>query len=255
VARESWYGEPPTGVDPSELKGALLVLEGPDGSGISTHVALLGEWLEQRGYPVAKTELTRSRLISEELDQAKLGNVLSPRTLSLFYATDFYDQLENVIVPAMRAGSVVLADRYIFTLMARDLVRGASPDWLHSLYSMVPVPDTVFYFRVSADMLSERTLTSRQHLDYWESGMDLGLARDWYESFEKYQRLLHEQFEALQLRYAFTPVDAERGLEETQQWLREAIAGVLETAYVPFSEDGRRQLRRANTGPWNIEIG
>jgi dTMP kinase len=254
MALERWYGEPPAGVDPGELRGALLVLEGPDGSGISTHVGLLGDWLERRGYPVAKTELTRSRLVSEELDQAKLGNVLSPRTLSLFYATDFYDQLENVIVPSLRAGSVVLADRYIFTLMARDLVRGGSSDWLESLYSMVPVPDAVFFFRVSAETLAERTLTARQHLDYWESGMDLGFARDWHESFEKYQRLLRDRFEALHERYGFTPVDAERGLEETQATLRTTIDRVLRTAYVPFAEDGKG-ARRTKAGPWNIEIG
>lgn len=207
------------------------MIEGPDGSGRSTHIDLLTYWLEQQGYPVARTGLTRSELVSQELDKAKLGNVLSPRTMSLFYATDFYDQLENVIVPAMRAGSVVLADRYIFTLMARDRVRGANPDWLDSLYSMALVPDSVFYFSVSEETLSERTLTSYEYLDYWESGMDLGLDRDWYTSFKQYQKLLREEFDELGERYDFQVIDADGSLENVQLSLREALEDVLESSY------------------------
>jgi len=117
------FGTPPPGLDLSRLTGALIVIEGPDSSGRSTHVGLLAEWLEQNGYPVVQIGLKRSRLVGNELEAAKEGNVLSPRTMSLFYATDFYDQLENTMVPALRAGSVVLADRYTFTPMARDVVR------------------------------------------------------------------------------------------------------------------------------------
>lgn len=212
------------------------MIEGPDGSGRSTHIQLLTDWLEQKGYPVARTGLTRSELVSHELDQAKLGNVLSPRTMSLFYASDFYDQLENVIVPSMRAGSVVLADRYIFTLMARDRVRGADPAWLDSLYSMAIIPDAVFYLSVSEHTLSERTLTSYQSLDYWESGMDLGLHRDWFTSFLVYQALLKTEFEALREQAGFELIDADASLAAIQMQLREAIARVLETSYRPPSE-------------------
>jgi dTMP kinase len=127
MAKKRCFGNPPPGLELEELGGLLVVVEGPDASGRSTHIHLLSTWLEQSGYPVARTGLTRSQLVSEELDQAKLGNVLSPRTMSLFYAADFYDQLENVIAPALRAGAIVLADRYIFTLKARDRVRGADP--------------------------------------------------------------------------------------------------------------------------------
>jgi dTMP kinase len=233
MACQEWYGQPPPGVDPAELRGALIAIEGPDGSGVSTHVALLAEWLEQHGYPVARAGLTRSKLVKQELDRAKLGNVLSPRTMSLFYATDFYDQLENLIVPALRAGSVVLADRYIFTLLARDRVRGARREWLESLYSMVPVPDAVFYFDVSDATVSERTLTAHGRLDYWESGMDLGLARDWFESFRRYQGLLREEFADLRDRYGFQCIAADGRLDEIQSELRSAVDRVLTEGYRP----------------------
>lgn len=194
---------------------------------------------------MARTGLTRSELVSQELDQAKLGNVLSPRTMSLFYASDFYDQLENVIVPSMRAGSVVLADRYIFTLMARDRVRGADADWLESLYSMAIVPDAVFYFNVSEETLSERTLTSYQSLDYWESGMDLGLDRDWYTSFRKYQKLLRSEFDALGDRYSFQEIDANDSLEAVQLRLRNAIGEVLEKSYKAPEEQPIPEIPKA----------
>ncbi len=232
MAAKRCFGEPPPGIEPDELTGALIVVEGPDGSGRSTHIRLLTEWLEERGYPVARTGLTRSELVSAELDQAKLGNVLSPRTMALFYATDFYDQLENVIAPALRAGAVVIADRYIFTLMARDRVRGADPEWLRSLYSMTVVPDAVFYFSVSTETLSERTLTANPTLDYWESGMDLGLSRDWYTSFQEYQQLMRAEFESLGERYDFEIIDADRALEEIQRGLRDAVDRVLSSAYL-----------------------
>jgi dTMP kinase len=225
------YGNPPPGVDLRELGGVLVVLEGPDSSGRSTHVRLLTEWLGEQGYPVAQTGLSRSRLVSRELERAKLGNVLSSRTMSLFYATDFYDQLENVIIPALRAGSVVLADRYVFTLMARDLVRGANREWLESLYSMALMPDAVFYFSVSTRTLVERTLASHANLDYWESGMDLGLSRDWFTSFEIYQRRIRNQFRRLKRRYGFTQINADRRMATVQSNLRSRVEAVLAASY------------------------
>lgn len=231
MAAKRFFGEPPPDIEPGELTGALIVVEGPDGSGRSTHIQLLTEWLEERGYPVARSGLTRSELVAAELDQAKLGNVLSPRTMALFYATDFYDQVENVIVPALRAGAVVLADRYIFTLMARDRVRGADPEWLQSLYSMTVVPDAVFYFSVSPETLSERTLTVYPTLDYWESGMDLGLSRDWFTSYREYQHLMRAEFEVLGEQYDFEVVDADGSLNDVQMRLRDAVDRVLDSAY------------------------
>lgn len=230
------FGSPPPGLDPSKLTGALIVIEGPDSSGRSTQIALLADWLEQNGYPVAQVGLKRSRLAGKELEQAKEGNILSPRTMSLFYATDFYDQLENRIVPALRAGSVVLADRYIYTPIARDTVRGADADWLRSLYWKAIVPDAVFYFQVSARTLVDRTLTSRGGLDYWESGMDLGLSRDWFGSFVKYQRRMRTEFRKLQQQFHFETVNANRTVAAVHNDLKKRIELVLRRVYPTASK-------------------
>lgn len=225
------FGSPPPGLDPAKLSGALIVIEGPDSSGRSTQIQLLAEWLEQNGYPVAQVGLKRSRLVGKELEQAKGGNVLSPRTMALFYATDFYDQLENRIVPALRAGSVVLADRYIYTPIARDRVRGTDAAWLESLYSMAILPDAVFYFQVSARALVDRTLAARGGLDYWESGMDLGLSRDWFGSYVRYQGRMRAEFRKLQRQYRFDVVNANRSVATVHAELKDRIQRVLQRLY------------------------
>jgi dTMP kinase len=221
------YGSPPPGLDPSRLSGMLFVVEGADSSGRSTQIEQLAQWLQQRGSAVVRTGLTRSTLVGSAIGRAKEGNVLSPRTMSLFYATDFYDQMENVIVPALRAGSVVLADRYIFTLLARDIVRGAEPGWTESVYSMAIVPDAVFFLAASPQTLVERTLSAYHRLDYWESGMDLGLSRDWFDSFMRYQARLHREFAALAKRFGFRTVNANRSVRAVQEDLRAGIEAVL----------------------------
>jgi dTMP kinase len=147
--------------------------------------------------------------------------------MALFYATDFYDQLENRIVPALRAGSVVLADRYIFTLMARDLVRGGDLRWLESLFSMALVPDAVFLLTVSTRTLVDRTFASHQQLDYWESGMDLGLSRDWFDSFVRYQRRIRAQFRELERTYGLERVNANRKMWTIQRDLRRRVGHLL----------------------------
>jgi dTMP kinase len=225
------FGSPPPEMDLGKLTGALIVIEGPDSSGRSTHIALLAEWLQHNGYPVAQVGLKRSKLVGKELEAAKGGNVLGPRTMSLFYATDFYDQLENTIVPALRAGSVVLADRYIFTLMVRDIVRGADPEWLAQLYSKALVPDAVFNFQISTRTLVDRTLTAHGVLDYWESGMDLGLSRDWFQSFVKYQGRIRAEFRKLHERYEFQPINVNRSMTTIHRDLKERITRVLKTVY------------------------
>lgn len=222
------FGNAPAGVDVSKLSGSLIVIEGPDSSGRSTQIALLTEWLEQQGYAVEQVGLKRSTLVGPELEQAKQGNVLSPRTLSLFYATDFFDQLENRIVPALRAGFVVLADRYIYTLMARDIARGAEPEWVSSIYSLALVPDAVFYLMVSLRTLVERTFQSHADLDYWESGMDCGLSRDWFQSFVKYQRRMRTEFIRMQKQYGFVPINANRSVITVQKDLKAHIQEVLD---------------------------
>ncbi len=225
------YGDAPPRVELKELSGVLIVIEGPDTSGRSTQIWLLSRWLEQQGYAVEQVGLKRSKLVANELEQAKEGNVLSPRTMSLFYATDFYDQLENRLVPALRAGAVVLADRYIYTLIARDLVRGADLEWLETLYSMTIVPDAVFLLVTSSENLVQRMLSSRGSLDYWESGMDIGIARDWYDSFMEYQLKMRNQFEALIPRYSLDRVDGDRGIMEIHEDLKNRIRerGLLDT--------------------------
>ena len=226
------FGEPLPGVDLTKLAGLLIVIEGPDSSGRSTQIGLLSEWLEQKGYAVAQMGLTRSVLVGEALDEAKMGNTLSPRTMSLFYATDFYDQLENSIVPALRAGYIVLADRYVYTLMARDLVRGANPEWVESLYSKAIVPDAVFLLQTSCASLADRMLTCHHTMDYWESGMDIGLSRDWFDSFMKYQYRLRLEYMKLQRKFGFGIVNANRTIKATQNDLRGRLEMVVERAYI-----------------------
>ncbi|MCK4924788.1 MAG: thymidylate kinase [Spirochaetes bacterium] len=227
MSEKKCYGNPPPHVDLSRLSGFLIVIEGPDSSGRSTQTRMLSNWLEQRGYAVVQTGLLRSPIVGPALEAAKQGNVLSPRTMSLFYATDFYDQLENTIVPALRAGYIVLADRYVYTLQARDLVRGADPGWVESLYSMAIVPDAVFFLMASSRNLVERTLTANQLLDYWESGMDIGISRNWFESFIRYQRRLRVEFKNLQEKYGFEIVDANRSVNAIQKGLRAHVETVL----------------------------
>jgi dTMP kinase len=230
MSPKRFYGISPAGTDVAKLSGQLIVIEGPDSSGRSTHIDLLAQWLEEQGYAVAQVGLKRSTLVGAELERAKEGNVLSPRTLSLFYATDFYDQFENRIVPALRAGFVVLADRYIYTLMARDIVRGAEPDWVASVYSMALVPDAVFYLVVSLNTLVERTFQSHLELDYWESGMDCGLSRDWFQSFVRYQKKIRNEFIKMQKQYGFQAVNANRAIPAVDRDLKVRIQQVLQRA-------------------------
>ena len=223
----SFFGQGIPGVNVSDLKGKLIVLEGPDGSGRSTQIGLLTDWLERRGHAVEHAGLKRSTLVSAELAKAKEGNVLSPRTLSLFYATDFADQLENRIIPALRAGFIVLADRYIYTLMARDIVRGADLAWLQSVYSIALVPDLVLYLRVSPQKLIERFIYPGRTLDYWESGMDIGYSRSWYDSFIRYQTDLHRAFRRLQGIYGFVAVNGARTPRFVNRELKTRIESIL----------------------------
>jgi dTMP kinase len=222
-----FYGQGVPGVDLSKLAGKLIVVEGADGSGRSTQIAKLVEWLEGSGHATVQVGLKRSTLVSEELDQAQQGNILSHTTLSLFYATDFADQLENIILPGLRAGLMVLADRYIYTLMVRDMVRGMDEAWLKNLYGIALVPDVVFYLNVQPQELIERNFSKNQSLDYWESGMDLGLSRDMFDSFLQYQSLVAAKFREIQRTYGFTIVDGHRSPDEITVELRRCIEGVL----------------------------
>jgi len=223
-----FYGHGIPGVRLEELAGRLIVIEGADGSGRSTQIVRLVEWLETCGHPTVQVGLKRSSLVSEELERAQQGNILSRSTLSLFYATDFADQLENIILPALRAGFLVLADRYIYTLMARDMVRGMNGAWLKNLYGIALEPDAVFYLSVEAEELVQRNLAKSATLDYWESGMDLGLSRDMFDSFLKYQTAMQMAFRQLQKSYGFTIVDGNRSVDFVTKELRRKIGALLE---------------------------
>jgi len=227
MKEKAFFGRPLPELKNAKFPGKLFVVEGADGSGRSTQIAMLSQWLESNGFAVRLMGLRRSNLVSEELEAAKQGNVLTRTTLSLFYATDFFDQLVNEIIPALRAGLIVIADRYIYTLMARDSVRGADREWLRNLYSPALVPDAVFYFRVSAAQLIGRNFQKNSTLDYWESGMDLGLSRDMFDSFVKYQRILQTEFQRLQKEYKFEVVNGNRMVESVQQDLRRKIGRML----------------------------
>ena len=233
VTSKRFYGKGLPNVDLALLKGKLIVIEGADGSGRSTQIALLRNWLEHLGYPTAEIGLKRSNLVGRELEKVKRGNILSPLTFSLFYATDFADQLENIIIPALQADFIVLADRYIYTLMARDIVRGVDPEWVKEMYSIALVPDAVFYLKVSPRDLAERNFRKNGMLDYWESGMDIQRSGNMYDCFIRYQRQMQKQFLAMQRIYGFEIINANRSPQPICQDLKAKIErlGGLQAAH------------------------
>lgn len=203
-----FYNEPLPGVDTSELLGKLIVIEGPDAVGRSTQIALLRHWLEQEGHAVLDTGMARSALAGKGIQMAKEGNTLGPITMTLFYTTDFADRLENEIIPALRAGFVVLIDRYIFSIMARAVARGEDRRWIEQVAGFALVPHAVFYLRAEVEQLVERVVLGRGRFDYWESGMDLRFGPDMYESFVRYQARLIKALDSMATPYGFTIVDA-----------------------------------------------
>ena len=222
-----FYGDGLPGVDLKNLIGKLIVIEGADGSGRSTQAELLTEWLERKGHATVNVGLNRSTLVSNALSEAKQGNILTKTTLSLFYATDFADQLENRIIPALKAGFVVLADRYIYTLIARDVVRGADRPWLESLYGIAIVPDTVFYLQVSPRQLVERNFQKQATLDHWESGMDIGISRDMFDSFMKYQGYMQSEFKRMQKVYGFDIINGNRATRTIANNIQALVEPIL----------------------------
>jgi dTMP kinase len=239
----STYGVVLPGMKLDNLPGKLIVIEGTDGVGRSTQIRLLKPWLEQQGRAVVDTGMTRSKLAGKGIKQAKQGHTLGRITLNLFYATDFADRLENEMVPALRAGFVVLTDRYIYSLIARAIVRGIEPSWIRNVYSFALVPDAVFYLRIGVDDLIPRVVFSTG-FDYWESGMDLHPSEDMYESFRKYQTTLLEQFENLVEEYQFKVVDASQDIPVVFEGLREGISAVLAEKEHPSLETVSAQTSR-----------
>ena len=221
------YREPLPGVDLSDLQGKLIVLEGPDAVGRSTQVRLLRAWLEHQGHAVIDTGLARSALAGKGIAHAKGGNTLGPVTMTLFYATDFADRLENEIIPALRAGFVVLTDRYIFSLIARGVARGEDRIWLEKVAGFALVPHKVFYLRAEVPELVQRVVVGRGQFDYWESGMDVRFGDNMYDSFVHYQTLIIKAFDRMAKKYDFEIVDATQAPDRVFATLQESISGLF----------------------------
>lgn len=213
-------------VDISAEPGRLIVVEGTDGAGRSTQMALVREWLETRGFGVTFTALTRGKLAGEGLRRAKQGHTLGRLTMDLLYATDLADRLEQEIIPALRAGFVVLTDRYIYSTIARSIVRGVDPQWIKELYRFAPKPHAVFYMKLGVEKLTPRILSAGE-FDYWESGMDFLGKSDVYSSFIEYQSRLLRVFDALSAEYNFHVIDANREVEPVFHDLTTGILSVV----------------------------
>jgi dTMP kinase len=222
-----FYGHTIPYLENVEIKGRFIVIEGPDASGRSTQIELLSSKLEADGHAVLNAGLRRSELIGQGILEAKRNFVLGRRTISLFYAADFADQLENKIIPGLRSGYIVLSDRYIYTLMAREAVRGISSSWSHNLYGFALRPDIVFYLDVDPNELVHRVFEKNSYLDYYESGTDLRLSDNMLESFIMYQKLLRKQFKRMQRRYNIISIDGNRSIIEINQDLQKRIDDYL----------------------------
>jgi dTMP kinase len=209
-----------------DYPGKIIAIEGTDGVGRSTQIRLLREWLEVQGYGVIETGWTRSALMQPTIDLAKSSNTLNKLTFVLLYATDFADRLEKEVIPALKAGFIVLADRYIFTALARAGVRNIDRTWMRNLYGFAIAPHLVFYLKIDERTLIRRVLDSRG-MNFWESGMDLKLADDIHDSFRAYQRALLREYNSMADEFGFRVVDAKRRVDAIQEELRRQIGEFL----------------------------
>src|SRR5947209_2755220 len=239
-----FYNESLPGIDVSDLQGKLIVIEGPDAVGRSTQIALLRRWLEQEGHAVLDSGMARSALAGKGIKMAKEGNTLQPITMTLFYTTDFADRLENEIIPALRAGFVVLIDRYIYSIMARAVARGEDRRWIEQVAGFALVPHAVYYLRAEVDHLVKRVVLGRGAFDYWESGMDLRFGPDMYESFVRYQARLIKALDSMVDLYEFTVIDASQPIERIFRELQRRISRLRLSPAPPR----RRILGKAKAG-------
>jgi dTMP kinase len=226
VKKLSFYGAAPPYLEHIEIEGKLIVVEGTDGVGRSTQLSLLREWLEVQGHAVVETGWTRSKLVGKTIDEAKSGHELSPLTYTLLYACDFADRLEKEIIPALRAGYVVLADRYIYTVLARSLVRGLGARYARNLFAFAPLPDLVVHLRVDIKTLPRRVLLSGG-INYWEAGKDRYPDLDIYDSFMAYQTQVLQEFDRLAEEFSFVTIDARGQIERVQEQLRQAVSATV----------------------------
>ncbi|MBN8658779.1 MAG: dTMP kinase [Candidatus Obscuribacter phosphatis] len=210
-----------------EYPGKLVVIEGTDGVGRSTQVELLANWLAVEGYGVTRTQWKSSGLIAKAIEKAKDKNALNTITFSLLYATDLAERLNSTILPALKAGLIVLADRYYYTAFARDVVRGADPNWVRKLYGFAPAPDMVFYMKMPIEPLLRRIITTRGGLDFYESGRDIGMSTDLYQSFKLYQSQIMYEFSEMAEEFDFKVLDASNSIDEVQKQLRREMMPIL----------------------------
>lgn len=233
-----FFGEPLVGFDPSEIYGNLIVIEGMDGSGRSTQITLLQEWLESEGFAVQTSGLRRSNLVGRDIDELLAKNAVTRLTLALMYATDFFDQVEHRILPALRSGTIVLADRYIFTLIGRGVVRGINREYMSGLYAMALRPHLTFWLNVRPETAFGREFRKAQAISYWEAGRDMSLSHDLYWSFIRYQTMIKREFEVMAKRHNFIELDGEASVPAVNKLLRQRIAeqlGIRSTKYTPSS--------------------
>jgi len=226
VTPGSYYGHGLPYLPVDKYPGKIIAIEGTDGIGRTTQITLLREWLEVQGYGVIETGLTRSPLMAPTIELAKASNTLNKLTFTLLYACDFADRLEKEIVPALKAGFIVLADRYIFTAIARAGVRGIDRQWIRNIYGFAIAPHLTFYLKIDADTLARRVL-ERGGMDYWESGMDMKAGDDIYESFRAYQRQLLKEYSSMSEEFGFRVIDSKRSVNTIQEELRRQIGEFL----------------------------
>jgi len=208
---------------PNRYRGKLIVVEGIDGSGKSTQISLLSHWLRSQGYAVAFSEWNSSPLVRQATRRGKKKEMFTPTTFSLIHATDFADRMESYILPLVKSGAIVCADRYAYTAFARDVARGVSRRWVRNLYRFAINPNLSFYFRVPLDVALGRILGGRDALKYYEAGMDLGLARDVEESFRIFQGRILDEYEAMIREVGFHVIDATLSIEEQQRNMRDIV--------------------------------
>jgi dTMP kinase len=224
--------------------GKLIVVEGIDGSGKSTQLALLHRWLVAEGHKVFFTEWNSSELVRRSMKRGKKKDLLTPTTFSLLHAVDFADRLTYKIVPPLKAGMIVLADRYVYTAFSRDVARGVHPDWVRAVYSFAPRPDLALYFRVPIDVALDRLLSGRAKLKYHEAGMDVGLSRDPAESFRLFQSRVLELYDASVKEFGLKVVDATGDINSQQLLVRRLARRVLKN-YPGTVADAEAALQEA----------
>lgn len=212
--------------------GKLIIVEGIDGSGKSTQLSLLHEWLKSLNFRVFFTEWNSSQMVNETIKRGKKKNLLTPTTFSLLHTTDFADRLAHLIIPALKAGMIVLADRYIYTAFSRDVVRGVDREWVRNLYGFAIRPNLAFYFKVPIEISLKRILTGRTSLKFHEAGMDLGLHEDPRESFRLFQSRILEEYDRIAEEYSLVVMDAGEPIKKQQALMRDVVQRLL-AAYNP----------------------